>query len=87
MAQFMAATLPRKLLKIYNLRTTNAIKMKVGTIVYLHETFQLTKDLSANFRVWEGVAEKPRKKASKVGFWAYFFRNFKTISKTVIYVM
>ena len=56
MAQFMAAPWLQKHLKLYNLRTTNAIKMKVGTIVYLHETFHLTEDLSANFRAWQGVA-------------------------------
>ena len=56
----MDAALPRKLLKIYNLRTTNAIKMKLGTIVYLHETFYLTKDLGVTHKEWQGVVEKPR---------------------------
>ena len=35
----------RETLKIHNLTTTNAMKMKLGTIVYLIETFYLTKDL------------------------------------------
>ena len=48
MAQFMAAPSPLKHLKIYNLRTTNAMAMKLGTIVYMHETFRLTKNLGAN---------------------------------------
>ena len=48
MAQFMAAPLPRKLLKIYNLRITNAMAMKLGTIVYFHETFRLTKNLGVS---------------------------------------
>ena len=56
MAQFMAAPLPQKHLKIYNMTTANAMKMKLGTIVYLHETFRLTKDLSANIRAWQGVS-------------------------------
>ena len=43
-------------MKINNLTITNAIKMKLGTIVYLHETFDLTKDLSGNIRAWQGVA-------------------------------
>ena len=62
MAQFMDAPSPRKLLKIYNMRTTNAIKMKLGTIVYLHETFNLTKDLGVLQRESESVARKPLKK-------------------------
>ena len=61
--------------------------MKLGTIVYLDDTFHLTKDLRANFRVWQGVGQKPPKKAPKAGFWVYFLGNFTTISKTVIYVM
>ena len=61
--------------------------MKLGTIVYLDETFHLTKDLRANCRVWQGVAQKPPKKPPKVGFWACFLGNSTIISKTVIYVM
>ena len=70
MAQFMAAPSPQKLLKIYNLRTTNTMTMKLGTIVYLHKTFQLTKDLVKTFREWHGVTQKPLKKAPKIGFLA-----------------
>ena len=79
--------LVQEILILYNLRTTNAIKMKLGTIVYLHETFHLTKYLRAEFRVWQGVVQKPLKKAPKVGFWAYFLGIFTTISKSVMYVM
>ena len=42
--------------------------MKLGMIVYLHETFLLTEDLGATFRAWQGVAKKPSKKPQKVGF-------------------
>ena len=42
---------PWNYFKIYNLRTTNAMKMKLGSIVYLHETFHLTKDLRVAQRV------------------------------------
>ena len=87
MAQFMDATSPRKLLKIYNLRTTNAMKMKLWTIVYLHETFHLTKDLGVTFREWQGVAVKPLKKAPKIGFLALFLGILRTIWKTVICVI
>ena len=68
----MAAPSPRNLLKIYNLRATNAMKMKLGTIVYLHEIFHLTEDLGVAQRVWQGVAKKPLKKALKMGFLAPF---------------
>ena len=73
MAQFMDALLPRNFFKIYNLRTTNAIKMKLDTTVYLHETFYLTKDLGVADRLWEGVAKKLSKKSQKIGFLAPFF--------------
>ena len=79
MAQFMDATSPRKLLKIYKLRTTNAMKMKLCTIVYLHENFHLTKDLGVTFREWQGVAVKPLKKAPKIGFLALFLGILRAI--------
>ena len=72
MAQFMAALSPQKLLKICKLRTTNAMKMKLGMVVYLHEIFHLTKDLGVAQRVWQGMAKKPLKKALKIGFLAPF---------------
>ena len=65
---FMNAPSPRKHLKIYNLRTINAIKMKLSQTVYLHETFYLIKDLGVTHREWEGVAEKSLKKAQKIRF-------------------
>ena len=83
----MAAPLPQKVLKIYNLRTTNAMKMKLDTIVYLHETFHFTKDLGVTLREWQGVAKKPLKKAKKIGFLAPFLGIFRTISKTLTYVI
>ena len=63
--QFMDAPSPRKPLKIYNLRTTNAMKMKVDTIVYLYVTFHLTRDLGVLQRGLEGVAGKRLKKKNK----------------------
>ena len=41
---FMDAALPRKHLKIYNLTTTNAVLMKLTTIISLHKTFILAED-------------------------------------------
>ena len=87
MAQFMDAALPRKLLKIYNLRTTNAMKIKLTTIVYHHETFHLKKYLGVTHWAWEGVAKKPLKKRPKIGFLAPFLGIFSTITKTVTYAI
>ena len=63
-AQLMAAPLPQKLLKIYNLRTTNAMRMKLGMIVYLHKTFLFDKKFG---RGTKGSEEPP-----KWFFWAHF---------------
>ena len=41
MGHFMDAAPPRNNLKFYNLGTTKAIKMKLTTIMYLHEAFHL----------------------------------------------
>ena len=48
MGHFMDAAPPRNNLKFYNLGTTNAIKMKLTTIMYLHETFNLAEKLGRN---------------------------------------
>ena len=40
----MDTALQQKHWEIYNLTTANAIKMKLNTIVYLHETFHLAKE-------------------------------------------
>ena len=76
----------RKHLKIHNLATTNAILMKLTTIMYLHETFHLAKNWGVTHRVQEAVNEKPLKKSQKTSFLAQFLGIFRTISKTVIYV-
>ena len=44
--------------------------MKLTTIMYLHETFHLTKDLAVAHRAWKGVVEKPLKKSPKIVFLA-----------------
>ena len=41
MGHFMDAAPPRNNLKFYNLGTTNPTKMKLTTIMYLHEAFDL----------------------------------------------
>ena len=73
--------LVRETLEIYNLRTTNARKMKLATIVYLHESFHLTKDLGVAQRGSGGVAGKPLKKCPKMGFLAPFLEFPKLYQK------
>ena len=43
----MNAELVRKVLKDFKLTTTNAILIKLTTIMYLHEIFNLTKRIGA----------------------------------------
>ena len=43
MGHFMDAELLRKTLKIFNLTTTNAILMKLSTIMHLNKIFKLAK--------------------------------------------
>ena len=69
-SHFMDAALPEKHLKIYNLTTTNAILMKLTTIMYLHETFHSAKNWGVSHRVWEGVNRKSLKKSQKISFLA-----------------
>ena len=76
-----------KPLKIYNLTTANATLMKRTIIMYLYETFHLTKDWSVTHRVYEGVNKKPLKMNQKISFLAQFLGTFNTKLKSVIYVM
>ena len=48
--------------------------MKLGTIMDLHQTFYLTKDLSVAPKGSKGVAQKPLKKNPKVGFFGPYVR-------------
>ena len=73
--------LVQEMLKIYNLRTANAIKMKLTRIVYLHEAFHLKKDLGVALNGSGVVAGKPLKKCQKMGFWAPFFQFSKLYQK------
>ena len=75
--------LVQQMLKIYNLRTANAMNMKLGTIVYLHETFRLTKDLGVALNGSGGVFGKPLKKNPKMGFLGPFLGSFNSLSKTI----
>ena len=79
--------LVRETLEIYNLRTTNVMKMKLAKIVYLHDTFHLTKDLGVTLRVWQGVAGKPLKTSHKMSCFAQFWQFLYNWTKTVTYIM
>ena len=61
--------------------------MKLGTIVYLHDTFHLAKDLDVTHRASQDEAEKLLKKAQKIGSSAPFLGIFNNISKPVPYVI
>ena len=54
--------------------------MKLTMIVYLHDTFHLTKDLGVTHRVWEGEVENYLQKSQKFGVFASFLGIFCTIS-------
>ena len=56
------------------------MKMKFGKIVFLHDTFHLTKDLGVAHRDSGGMAEKPLKKCQKWVLWLYFL-NFQEYIK------
>ena len=74
----MDAPSPWNFFKIYNLKTTNAIEMKLTMVVYLHEAFHFTKDLGVTHKVWEGVVEKPLKKPPENRFFGFISRIFST---------
>ena len=63
------------------------MKIKLITIVYLNETFHLTKDLGVTHRAWERVAGKFLKESQKVDFLTPFLRIFRNISKIITYVI
>ena len=69
----MDAPSPRNFFKIFNLRTRNAMEMKLGMIMYHYKIFHLTKDLGVAQRGSGGVAGKPLKKCPKIGFLGPFF--------------
>ena len=62
-------------------RTTNAMKMKLITIVYSHETFHLTKYLGVEQSAWEGLTKKPLKKPPKNRFFRSISWNFQDYIK------
>ena len=62
----------RKHLIIRNLATTNAIVMKLTTIMYLHKTFNLAEDWGVNDKTQAGVNKKPLKMSRKISFLPQF---------------
>ena len=72
----MDAALPRKHLKIYKLTTTNAITMKLITIVYLHKTFHLKIKLERHPKGVRGRARKTSEKKPKIQIFGLISWNF-----------
>ena len=54
----MDAELVRKTLNNFNVTTTNAIMMKLTTIMYLHKIFKLAWNLGVTHRVQGGANKK-----------------------------
>ena len=77
----------RQTLKIHNLRTTNAILMKLTKIMYLHETFHLAKNFDITPRVQVGVVQEALTKSQKISFWTQFWPFLYTWTKTLTYIM
>ena len=71
----MAAASPQKHLKIYNFGTTNVILMKHTTIIYLHETFHLAKNLGVTHKAFES-GQKTFEKKPKNQFFGLISLNF-----------
>ena len=60
-------------LQICNLATSTATLMKLPTIMYIHETFNLAETWVVNYKVQEGVNEKPLKMSQKISFYGPIF--------------
>ena len=63
------------------------MKMKLGTVVYLHETFHLTKIFGRGTKTVGGRGPKTSKKTPKIGFFGPVTRIFNNKSKPVTYVI
>ena len=69
---FHGCCITTKFLKICNLTTSNATLMKLPTILYIHETFNLAETWEVNYMAQKGVNEKPLKMSQKISFLAQF---------------
>ena len=66
---FMTAESIRKMLKIFNFSTTNAMLMKLTIDIYLNNAFHLVKSWGKNHRVEEGINKtKTHKMSKKINF-------------------
>ena len=72
-AHFMAAASPQNNLKIYNFGTTNGMKMKLTTIMYLNETYHSEKNWGAPTGRRRAWPKNLCKKAKKTVFWFLLF--------------
>ena len=72
----MAAASPRNNLKIYNFGTTNAMFIKLTTIMYHHKNFHLQQELGRHPYVIRGRGQKTSEKKPKNWFFGFFSWNF-----------
>lgn len=84
-SHFMAAELVRKTLKIYNF--TNAVMIKLTTIMYFNTVFHLAKFLGVSHRVSESVNKIFSKSTHNISFLPQFLAFFQTKRKTVTYLI
>ena len=76
----------RQTLKIHNLRTTNAILMKLTKIMYLHETFHLAKNFDITPRVQVGVVQEALTKSQKKSVFGPNFDHFFTLEQKLSHI-
>ena len=69
----------------WNLITTNAILMKLTTIMYLHEAFNLAKNGGVTYRTQEGAIKKPLIKRHKMSFWVNFLKFSRPYQKCQLF--
>ena len=82
----MADALPQNNLKTYNFGTTNAIFMKLTTIMYHHKTFHLQQKLGRHPYVIRGRGRKTSEKKLKKWFFGFFSFIFENDIKKIYHI-
>ena len=82
MGNFLDDPLPRRHFQFYNFITTNAIKMKLTSIIYLHNTFHLAESCGCNSEGVGGRNRKTSKNKPENQFFGLIFRHFYDLMNT-----
>ena len=83
----MEAELVRKNLKTFNLKTTNAMLIKLITIMYLHDISNSTKIYGVTHRAQESENHKTLRMSQKFRVFTLISTNFWTTLKTATHIM